>query len=333
MAAPSISVYANPKANVAITTFPEYVLDEAGQIASAQVAKNVGVDHFYEFFQWGALETSTGNYTNADLFIGRMTAKSGNLPLWLGIAVVDTDGLKHVPSDLMAVAWDNAAMITAFQNFLTHLQGLLTGRELRVLFIGNEANNYFNTDATQIAKFATFFAAARTKARTLFDNAILKVTTTFTFAAIAAGPWSIYSSITANTDLESFTYYFRSGTDFVTIDLPAMKTAANGPWVLQEVGFTSNASPWPSSEAIQKAFLSIMLAAVTLEPTFVGGTWFQMSDYSTAVFTSAGYTTPELEFYGQDGLFTTAGVEKSGWRALAEYLCGARHPILGGGYY
>lgn len=312
---PSWSIYANPAQNAGITTYLSYVTDQAGNKTAANRVIAAGAQHYYALIQWPAAQpTST---TFLDYFVDQFVNQSGNLPLWLTIGVVDTDGLKHAPSDIAGLEWDDPITIATFNALEDHIAARANGR-IVLLVVGNEADFYFTANPSQITKFATFLAAVKAHARLAFGSDI-RISTTFQFAAVVH--WSDYAPITAVTDWESFTYYHNLGNPPLT-DYSVADFFANGPWIFQELGATSNTAVWGVDQTVQNACVVAATTFLPLFPHFMGATWFTLSDYSTAVLGNVGYVTPALEFFAETGLRTTANASKTGWDTLVTFLHG-----------
>ncbi len=235
-----------------------------------QQAVDIGVREVSVSLDWELLEPTAGNYDNTlpdiiDAFYPLQLADTT-----LVIRPLDTPG-PRLPSDLAGLTYDNAAVITAFENFLgnlyTRLPNLNASGKLTRIQIGNEIDAYLSSDATRWAQWQTFFNAAKAKINNLWGAGV-EVSSVVQFSALKnAGVRTQYLNALASMDSATLTYY-PLNTDF-TMRPPStvatdfdfiINTIANKPIVFQECGYPSSTVN-NSSEALQADFITAVFEA------------------------------------------------------------------------
>jgi len=104
-------------------------------------AMAIGVREVSVSLDWAALEPTVGNYDNTlpDTIDAFYPLQTGELTLVL--RPLDTPG-PRLPSDLAGLSFDDPAVISAFEAFLTNLHGRLTtlnaSGKLKWIHVGNE---------------------------------------------------------------------------------------------------------------------------------------------------------------------------------------------------
>jgi len=233
-------------------------------------AMTLGVREVSVSLDWELLEPTVGNYddTLPDIIDAYYPGQTGDITLVL--RPLDTPG-PRLPTDLAGLGFDDPAVITAFENFLTHLHGRLTtlnaSGKLKWINIGNEIDANLGTDATQWAQWETFFSAARAQIESLWGSAV-EVSSIIQFGALNdTNKRALYLSFLPNLDSAVLTYYPLNAdftvraTSEVATDFNLMASTISGkPIILQECGFPS--SPVNnSSETKQAEFISAVFNA------------------------------------------------------------------------
>ena len=233
-------------------------------------AMALGVREVSVSLDWSLLEPSVGNYDNTlpaiiDAFYPIQT---GDLTLVL--RPLDTAG-PSLPVGLVGRAYDDPAVITAFENFLTNLhtqlQNLNTSGKLKWIHVGNEIDAYLGNDSTKWSQWQTFFKAAKAKINNLW-GANVEVSSIIQFSALSdASKLTLYLNLVPELDSAVLTYY-PLNTDFtmrppstVATDFNFMVNTISGKTILlQECGYPSS-SVNNSSETLQADFISSVFEA------------------------------------------------------------------------
>ena len=331
---PSWGIYANPKVNTAFTTNAEYVGWNDGWAEASARAIQAGADHCFLMLPWDGLEPTVGNY-QAESIIARFEAGCPDKPLWINIVPITTDGARHVPASLTATAWDNASMITAYKNLLTHLKPYFKNR-LANLGIGNEIDIYFDAHPSEMAPYATFLTLVRTHARqaSLFGANPFKTYASITYTGAAARLTTDYAWMKTDTVLDAigYTYYF-FGTECMTgcataaLDQFLLAAAyADGPYLYQEIGFSTAPSLGGNEEAqnVATQFTTSVLAALSQAGyPLLGATWFVLNDWDPAILAEQGFTDPLKSYFASTGFIKADGAIKLGYTSLCNFFGGS----------
>lgn len=129
-------------------------------------AMTMGVREVSVSLDWSSLEPSVGNYDNMypaiiDTFY---PVQTGDLTLIM--RPLDTPG-PSVPADLAGLPYDDSAMISAFENFLTNIHAQLptlnASGKLKRIHVGNEIDAYLGTDAVRWRSGRLFFRQPKQK--------------------------------------------------------------------------------------------------------------------------------------------------------------------------
>ncbi len=153
-----------------VKSVPSVTYAEAYDKAIAMGVREVSVS-----LDWSILEPTLGNYDNtlADIIDAYYPVQSANLTLVL--RPLDTPG-QSMPAELVGKPYNDAAVIKAFEDFLTNLHGQLTtlnaSGKLKWIHVGNEIDSYLGNDATRWAQWATFFNAAKAKIKSLWGSSV-----------------------------------------------------------------------------------------------------------------------------------------------------------------
>ncbi|MGI9626912.1 MAG: hypothetical protein ACR2QM_08765 [Longimicrobiales bacterium] len=277
---------------------------------------------------WDDLETSPGVYDPAIDFlaIGADYYGSRGTQLALGINPIDTNN-NRVPGHLSGLAWDDPAMIQAFEDLLDWALPKVAGVDLVYLSIGNEIDATLSS-AADWAAYQAFFEATAAHARSLRSG--LRVGSKVTHGGLMGGSAVSAASLNGATDIVLTTFY-PLNSDF-TIQAPtaagealdAIATAYPGrPVMFAEIG-TPSTSQCGSSEALQAAFVREAFAAWDRHATQVEMLEFVwMHDISQdALNTYESYYGLSdacfLDYLATLGLKDAQGVDKPAWVALTE---------------
>lgn len=246
-----------------IKEIPTVTFDNAYNAAIA-----IGVREDSVALDWELLEPTVGNYVDTipdtiDIFY---PSKTGDVTLI--IRPLDTLGARY-PSDLVG-NFDDAAVITAFDNFLTHLHGRLTtlngSGKLKWIQVGNEIDANLGADASKWTQWKTFFDAAKNKINSLWPG--VEVSSVIQFGALQnQNILTQYLTLLPSLDNAAVTYYPLEPdftirpTSTVATDFDLMVSAIpNKNIILQECGYPSS-SVNISSEAQQADFITEVFKA------------------------------------------------------------------------
>jgi len=235
-----------------------------------QQAMNMGVREVSVSLDWELLEPTVGTYDNTLPDIINSFYPLQLADTTLVIRPLDTPG-PRLPGELAGLPYDNAAVITAFENFLFNLHSKLlnlnaSGKLTRIQ-IGNEIDAYLGSDAVKWAQWQTFFNAAKTKINSLWGSGV-EVSSVVQFSALKnASVRTQYLNALASMDSATLTYYplnadftMRPPTTVATDFDFIISTIANKPIVFQECGYPSSTIN-NSSEALQADFISAVFEA------------------------------------------------------------------------
>ncbi len=233
-------------------------------------AMALGVREVSVSLDWSLLEPSVGSYDNTlsatiDTFYPMQT---GDLTLVL--RPLDTPG-PSVPTELAGLAYDDPAVIEAFENFLANLHAQLptlnASGKLRWIHVGNEIDSYLGNDATRWAQWQRFFQAAKAKINSLWGSNV-EVSSIIQFSTLSeTNKRALYLNLLPELDSAALTYY-PLDFDFtmrpvstVATDFALMVNNIPGKAILlQECGYPS--SPVNnSSETLQADFISAVFEA------------------------------------------------------------------------
>lgn len=233
-------------------------------------AMTIGVREVSVSLDWSLLEASVGSYDNtlAEIIDIFYPVQAGDLTLVL--RPLDTPG-PSLPSELDGLAYDDPAVIAAFENFLTNLYAQLptlnASGKLKWIHIGNEIDAYLGNDPTRWAQWKTFFQAAKAKVRNLWGTGV-EVSSIVQFSVLNdTNKKVLYLNLLPDLDNAVLTYYPLNA-DFtmrpvstVATDFALMANEISGKSILlQECGYPSS-SVNNSSETQQAEFISAVFEA------------------------------------------------------------------------
>jgi hypothetical protein len=233
-------------------------------------AMALGVREVSVSLDWSQLEPTVGNDddTLPAIIDAFYPLQPGDIALVL--RPLDTPG-PRLPADLAGLSFDNPAVITAFENFLTHLHGQLAtlnaSGKLKWIHVGNEIDASLGSDAARWSEWETFFSAAKARIETLWGTSVV-VGSIVQFAALEdAATRTQYLNFLPNLDSAVLTYYplnadfttrppssVATDFDFLASTIPAK------PILLQECGYPSSTVN-NSSETLQADFISAVFNA------------------------------------------------------------------------
>ncbi len=231
-------------------------------------AAAMGVRELSISLDWEILEPTVGNYDNSLPAIIDSFYPAQAIDVTLVLRPLDTPGPRF-PADL-AGTFDNAAVLTAFDNFLTNLHAQLTALnasgKLRWIQVGNEIDAYLGSDPIRWAQWKTFFDAAKARINILWPG--VEVSSVIQFSTLQNNSvLSEYQNLLPSLDNVVLTYYplnadFTMRTpDTVAGDFDLMVTTfPTESLFLQECGYPSSAVN-NSSETQQADFFTEVFKA------------------------------------------------------------------------
>ncbi len=291
---------------------------------SLQTAVNAGMTYMHMAPKWNEMEPKPGlyNFEDPDSSVNR--AEEHNLPLELGIRIIDTNQ-RSTPDTYKNWAWDDPRMAEKLNDLLQALGPRLKGRA-RWVAIGNEVNAYFDDRKAEIDQYARLLDRVIGTVRTSFPGALFTVN--FTSDAVSRLQ-SDYKAITSKVDFISFTYYPLNAdfavkeVDQVKIDLQRMIDAAGDRKVLfQEIGCPSARSLKSSEEKQAKILEQVFHVLKENKDRVMAANILWMSDIPDSLVEQFGqyYQLPNSEnfkaYLATLGLFDQQGKAKLAWRVF-----------------
>ncbi len=277
---------------------------------------------------WDDLEPSQGVYAAVPDFLQIANDYYGprGTVLLLGINPIDTNN-ERVPGYLDGLAWDDPAMVAAFNDMLSWALPKVSGVELVALSIGNEIDAWLGS-ADDWAAYTRFFELVAQHARTLRPG--LRVGSKVTVGGIA-GSWAqAAATLNEHTDVV-FTTYYPLGSGFQILS-PATVGAvfddvtarySGRPIIFAEIGSPST-DQCGSSEFLQAEFVREAFAAWDRHADQIEMLeWVWMHDISQAALDTYesyyGLSDPcFLQYLGTLGLKHPDGADKPAWVALSD---------------
>lgn len=238
-------------------------------VSAYQQAMDMGVREVSISLDWNSLEPTVGSYDDTlpaiiDSFYPYQISNTT-----LVLRPLDTPG-PRLPTGLTG-SYNDATIITAFENFLTHLHAQLpslnaSGKLTRIQ-IGNEIDAYLGSDTVKWAQWQTFFDAAKAKIKSLWGAGV-EVSSVVQFSALQnTSTRTQYLNALTSMDSATLTYY-PLNVDFtvrpastVTTDFDfAVNTITNKAIIFQECGYPSSTVN-NSSETLQADFITAVFKA------------------------------------------------------------------------
>lgn len=250
---------------MAVTSVPSVTYDSAYGQAVAMGVREVSVS-----LDWVGLEPTLGNYDNTWPAVIESYYPSQLADLALVLRPLDTPG-QSMPAELAGKPYNDAAVIKAFEDFLTNLHGQLTtlnaSGKLKWIHVGNEIDSYLGSDATRWAQWTVFFNAAKAKIKSLWGSSVT-VSSIIQFGALVdTAKRTEYLKILPGLDSAVLTYYpLKSDfsvqpTSQIATDFALMtSTITAKDIILQECGYPSGATN-KSSDALQADFITAVFNA------------------------------------------------------------------------
>jgi hypothetical protein len=245
-------------------------------------------------FDWTSIETSTSTFDTTYLDIANTYYPAKGLRLFLTLRPINTVA-KEVPADLVATAFDAAAMITRFKALLDVVFAHLPAVTLEGLAIGNEVDGYLGGNAAAWTAYTTFFTQTAAYARTLRPG--LKVGCVGTLKGLVTDQPAKFQTLNAAADIILVTHYPMDGAFMflppaqVETDLDALVALGYvQPIHVVELGFASGAA-CGSSEEEQRQFVAHAFAAWDRHSTKIASVYFSwLTDMTPAnASTTAAY--------------------------------------------
>lgn len=281
---------------------------------------------------WGSLNPTGTTYDLAPLtnpFFGlcKLTAM-GYTTIYLNIPIIAIN-VRSMPDDIDHLAFDDPLVIQRFHALIDAIQGSLP-TEVKFISFGNEVDTYFAGHPSEWLPFKSLVDDAAAYMKSLRPAILVGVTTTFagctsTFAAEA-------STLNANMDFVSLTYYPLEGAGFfprspatVAGDVAKMLVASQGkPLVMQEWGYPSSTA-LGSSEDMQADFLTLSLKEIGKQgpSKFLLVSFFKYRDWSPAfasTITNQSAGQPFYEFMSSLGLKRNDGTPKRALQIISSAL-------------
>jgi hypothetical protein len=233
-------------------------------------AMGIGVRVVKVSLDWALLEPSVGSYDNTLPAIVNSFYPTQTGDLALILRPLDTAG-PSMPAELVGRAYDDPAVIAAFENFLTNLHAQLpalnASGKLKWMHIGNEIDAYLGSDAAGWAQWQSFFQAVKAKAKSLWGPG-LEVSSIAQFSVLNdPNRLALYLNLLPDLDTAVLTYYPLNA-DFTVRPVSAVETdfahmvdtIPGKNIVLQECGYPSSTVN-NSSEPMQADFISAVFGA------------------------------------------------------------------------
>jgi len=230
----------------------------------------LGVREVSISLDWAELEPRVGQYDDTFPMIinGYYPLKTSDVSLIL--RPLDTAG-PRLPKDLEGLGWDDPQVITAFDNFLTHLHAqvpqLNVSGQLKWLHVGNEIDAQLASDPLKWAQWKVFFIAAKSKIEALWGTEI-EVSSIIQFSSLQHdAKRQLYLNLLPHLDSAALTYYpldeqfMVKGASNVASDFQFMvNNIPDKNIILQECGYPSSQLNI-SSEIQQAKFISAVFTA------------------------------------------------------------------------
>ncbi|HWP86055.1 MAG TPA: hypothetical protein VNN17_12740 [Terriglobia bacterium] len=270
--------------------------------------------------KWNEVEPNPGRYNFAEVESHSARAAAHQIPIYLGIRTIDTQG-RSMPAAYSGWKWDDPRMTAKLTALLEAMAAKMRGN-VRWVAIGNEVDQYFKSRGGEIGPYATLLKNITPVVRRLWPGAA--VTVNFTWEA--AHEMARYRPITDRMEVFSFTYY-PLNSDF-TVRSPSqieghiktlVQAAAGRPLILQELGYPSGSAN-RSSEDLQAQFVERSLrAAQSYGDKIIAINYLWMSDLPDSVVEEFAkyYQLPNAEkfksYLATMGMFDKNGRPKKAW--------------------
>jgi len=145
------------------------------------IGYDIGMRQVGLFLNWTMLETAPNTYDFSLLDIANIYYPASNMAVDININPINTNRLE-VPTDLTALALDDAQMISRYKILLDSVKVHLPGLTISSMIIGSEIGAYLGNDAIKWAQYTSFYEEVGTYARTLWPG--LKVAVELQFSDI-----------------------------------------------------------------------------------------------------------------------------------------------------
>ncbi len=298
-----------------------------GFLADFEVAKQAGVQVVELPLDWDYIESSEGVYEDEYGLLAAMSFYEANgISVLLTFAVINTVD-STAPAYLDGLAWNDPAMITAFNNMVDWVFSQLPA-ELNVVgvAVGNEVN--FVLQGAEWTQYGEFFEAASTHLHTI-DNEFKVGVKTTVINGLFGTTGSLIKALNELTDVVMLNYYLQDQqfqvrapimvhNDFAHIntDFPFREV-----W-MTEVGYQSGSEHCLSSEDLQASFYHELFTAWDRHKDFTKlllVNWLHDASPELIAQWAEYYGSSDpafLEYLGTLGLRTHDGQDKNAWIQL-----------------
>ncbi len=313
---------------MAVTSVPSVTYDSA----YAQ-AINMGVREVSVSLDWASLEPTLGNYNNTLPAIIEAYYPVQQAKLTLVLRPLDTPG-QSMPAELVGKPYDDAAVIKAFDNFLTNLHGQLTtlnaSGKLKWIYVGNEIDSYLGSDTKKWAQWTTFFNAAKAKIKSLWGSSVTVSSIVQFSTLVNTAKRAEYLKLLPKLDSAVLTYYpLKSDftvqpTSQIATDFTLMTTTISTKnIILQECGYPSGITN-NSSDALQAEFITAVFNAWDSHRTRIS-----LVDFSWQYDISEATADAWVILYGMSGQTNAAEFKSYLWTLGLNHYDSTPKPAFG----
>ncbi|MET0661437.1 MAG: hypothetical protein ABW110_25140 [Steroidobacteraceae bacterium] len=325
-----LAISALPRLDPLPTTSQEFA---ARAQEAFDMSYTTGARGQFNSFTWATLEPTQGTYDAQkfdELNSAIATAQTRGMVELVGLQVINTNS-RDLPADLMALPFNDPAVIARFHALLDRVLTSAHRGQIRYLSIGNEVDAYLRVNPQEWPQYGAFYRDAVAYAHTLDPNVKVGVTGTAD-GALVHSPMEL-TELNSASDVVILTYYplqfslqgdvtVRSPT-VVASDFPQLLNFAGAkPLVLQEVGYPA-ATLNASSDALQAQFITNVFGAwrnANGKIPFLN--YFLLHDFpqplcdDLSVKYGAANNASFNAFLCSLGLRTVNGTPRSGWNVL-----------------
>ncbi len=174
------------------------------------LALSLGMDQVKISLDWNQIEPTVGNYDDTMLDIIDAYYPFKNTYVTIVLRPINT-GNTTLPADIDGRPLDDSTVISAFENFLTHLHSRLPNLNASGYLIGihagNEIDAYLGGDAVAWSQWTTFFDAAKSKIKSLWGATIYVSAIVQYSALIDTAIRSQYLTFAPHGDVILINYY------------------------------------------------------------------------------------------------------------------------------
>lgn len=315
-ACPLLGMDANP---VSTSTFSTSEMDLA-----TSYAKSNGSRYADATATWEELEPSSGKYNLTSLVNAVTRARAQGLTVSVTLKPIDGPN-RAIPSDLKALAWDDARLILRWNALLGNLATALRSHS-QYVHLSNEVDSYFLGRQGELSAYERFLFLSRQRLTNVWPGASVGVV--FSYDTLRRDD-TIFRRLQWFGDHVAFTYYGFEGeayrdTRYVEGDIAQMQTLSSGRKVLlTELGYPSGLVS--SGTADQKRYYEATGRALErASGNIIGARFFQMHDMPAWVvdqFTTVyGFPAESMfvKYLGSLGLHDQSGRPKEAWSVFQQ---------------